>query len=105
MRGNVRSTGEAVDEVIGGPWPRELHLAILHHRAGGLELVLVTLHALPLDEVGDVENHFAGFGEAAADFFVQRHKEPVHLEADGPGPCLALALTGSRLAEIREVFA
>jgi hypothetical protein len=55
--------------------------------------------------VGDVEDHLAGFGEAAADFFIEGDEEAVHLEADGAGPGLALALAGGGLAEIREVFA
>ena len=55
--------------------------------------------------MGDVENHLTGFGETAADFFIQRREQAVHLEADGPGPGLALALAGSSLAEIGEVLA
>jgi len=70
MRGDVRSTSEAMDEVIGRPGTRELHLAVLHHRAGGLEFVLVSLDALALDEMGDVKDHLSGFGETAADFFI-----------------------------------
>jgi hypothetical protein len=99
------SAGEAMDEVIGRPGAGYLHLAILHHRAGGLEFVLVTLDALSLDEVGDIEDHLAGFGEAAADFFIERHEEAMHLEADGAGPGLALALAGCGLAEVGEVLA
>lgn len=105
MRGDVRSTGEAMDEVIGRPWTGELHLAVLHHRACCLEFVLVALDALALDEVGDVEHHLAGFGEATAYFFVQRHEEPMHLEADGTGAGLALALACCRFAKVGEVFA
>ena len=105
MRGDVRSTSKAMNEVIGRPGAGELHLAVLHHRAGGLEFVLVTLDALALDEVGDVEHHLAGFGEAAADFFIQRCEQAMHLEADGAGPGLALTLTGGCLSKIREVFA
>ena len=105
MRGDVRATGEAMNEVVGGPGTGELHLAILHHRAGGLEFVLIALDALAIDQVGDVENHLAGFREAAADFFVERSEESMHLEADCTGPGLALALAGRGFAEISEVLA
>jgi hypothetical protein len=105
VRGKVRSTGEAMDEVIGGPGAGELHLAILHHGAGGLELVLITLHAFALDQVGDIEDHFSGFGEPAADFFIQRREEAMHLEADCACPGLALALASSCLSKVREIFA
>ena len=94
-----------MDEVIGWPGTGELHLAILHHCARGLEFVLVALDALALDEVRDIEDHLAGFGEAAADFFIERHEEAMHLEADGAGTSLTLALAGSGLAKIGEVLA
>ena len=51
MRGDVRSASEAMDEVIGRPGTGELHLAVLHHYARGLEFVLVALDALSFDEV------------------------------------------------------
>lgn len=69
-----------------------------------MELVLIALDTFPLDEVGDVEDHLAGFGEAAADFFIKRDEEAMHLEADGAGAGLSLTLAGSRLAEVGEVF-
>ena len=94
-----------MNEVIGRPGTGELHLAILHHRTGGLKFVLIALHAFALNEMGDIEDHLAGFGQAAADFFIEGHEESMHLEADGTGPGLALALTGGGLAEICEVFA
>jgi hypothetical protein len=105
MRGDVRSASEAMDEVIGWPGAGELHLAVLHHCARGLEFVLVALDALALDEVRDIEDHLAGFGEAAADFFIERHEEAMHLEADGAGTSLTLALAGSGFAKIGEVLA
>jgi hypothetical protein len=70
-----------------------------------LELVLIALDALALDEVRDVEDHLAGFGEATADFFIEGHEEAMHLEADGAGTGLTLALAGSGLAKIGEVLA
>jgi hypothetical protein len=56
-----------------------------------------------INEVGDVENHLTGLGESAAYFFIQRCKEAVHLEADGPGAGLAFALTGCCLAKVGEI--
>jgi len=100
----VRSTSQAVDEVVGRPWSGELQVALAHHGAGGGELVLVALDALAIDQVGDIQQHLAAFGHAAAYFFVQRREHAVHLEADGARPGLALALAGSRLAQVGEIF-
>ena len=94
-----------MNKVIGWPGTGELHLAILHHRAGGLEFVLIALHAFAIDQVSNVEDHLSGFREPAADFFVERSEKSMHLKADGACPGLALALAGSRFAEVREVFA
>lgn len=69
-----------------------------------MEFVLVALHAFALDEVGDIEDHLSRFGEAAADFFIERHEEAVHLEADGAGTGLTLTLAGSCLAKVGEVL-
>jgi len=70
-----------------------------------LELVLIALNAFALYEVGDVQDHLAGFGEAAADFFIEGHEEAMHLEADCACAGLALALAGSCLTEVSEVLA
>jgi hypothetical protein len=96
---------EPVDEVIWRPWTGDLHLALLHGRGGGGELVLVALDALALDQVRDVEDHFAVFREAAGNLFVERIEETTHLEADCTATGLALALAGGILAQVREVFA
>jgi len=105
VRGDVRAAGEAVHEMIRRPGAGELHLAIAHHHAGGGEFVLVAFDVLAVDQVGNVENHFASFGEAAAYFFIQRRKEAVHLETDGTGAGLAFALAGCRFAEVGEIAA
>jgi hypothetical protein len=55
--------------------------------------------------VGDVEDHLAAISEAAADLFIERHEEPMHLEADSAGTGLALAGAGGCFAEVAEVFA
>jgi hypothetical protein len=55
--------------------------------------------------MGDVEKHLAVVREPAAHFFVERQKEPVHLEADGTGAGLALARARRILTQIAQVFA
>jgi hypothetical protein len=49
--------------------------------AGGGELVLVALDILAINEVSDVEYHLSALGKAAADFFIQRQEEAMHLES------------------------
>ena len=105
MRGDVSAAGEAVDEVIRGPGAGDLHLAVAHHDAGGSEFVLVALHVLAIDEMGNVENHLAGLGEAAAYFLIQGCKEAMHLEADGASAGLTFALAGCRFTQIGEIAA
>ena len=63
---------EPMDEVIGRPRARKLHLALAHHCAGGRKFVLVALHALAVDQVGDIEHHLAIVHQPAADFLVER---------------------------------
>ena len=92
-------------KMIRRPRAGELHLAVAHHRAGGGELILVALHVFAIDQMGDIENHLAGFGESAAYFFIEWHEEPMHLEADGAGAGLAFALAGCRFAKIGEIAA
>ncbi len=91
--------------MIRRPRAGELHLAVTHHGAGGGELVLIALDILAVDQVSDVENHFASFSEAAADFLIQGCEETMHLEADGAGARLAFALTGCRFAKVGKVTA
>ena len=100
----VRSTSQAVDEVVGRPWSGELQVALAHHGAGGGELVLVALDALAIDQVGDIQQHLAAFGHAAAYFFVQRREHAVHLEADCARSGLALSLTGGIFTKVGEIF-
>ena len=67
-------------------------MALPHHGAGSGELVLVALHVFALDQMGDIQHHLAALRQPAADFFVQRQEEPVHLEAHRTRPRLALTL-------------
>lgn len=64
------AASEPVDKVVWWPGSGELHVALAHHSAGGGEFVVVTLHTLAVDQVGDVEHHLAAFGHPATDLFV-----------------------------------
>jgi hypothetical protein len=70
MYGSVRAASEPVHEVVRRPRSRELQLALPHHGAGGLELVLVPFNAFAIDQVRDIEEHFSALCHSAADFFV-----------------------------------
>jgi len=100
----VGAAGEPVDEVVGRPGAGELHLALSHVGAGGGELVLVALNKLAVDEVSDIQHHFAAFGKPAADFFVEGHEEAVHLETDGTRAGLTLARPCSALTEVGQIL-
>jgi len=99
----VYAARQPVDKVIRGPRTGKLHLALAHGRAGSGELVLIALHALALDEVCNIEHHFAVVQQAAAHFLIERCEEPVHLETDGSGVGLALAGAGGTFAQVGEV--
>ncbi len=101
----VRAAGKPVHKVVWRPGTGELHEAIAHHGAGGCELVLVALNVLAVNQVRNVERHFAVFSKAAAYFFVEGHEEAVHLEADGARAGLALAGAGCILAQIAQILA
>ena len=59
---------------------------------------------LALDQVRDIENHFAALGQPAAYLFVKRKEEPVHLEAHGPRPCLTLTSARGVLSQAAQIF-
>jgi hypothetical protein len=103
LRRDVGAASEAVHEMIRWPGAGELHLAVAHHGTGCGEFVLIALHVLAIDEMGDIENHLAGLGEAAAYFFIEGNEEAMHLKADGAGAGLAFALARCRFAEIGEI--
>lgn len=104
MGGRMRGPREAVDKVIRRPWTGELHHALAHHGAGGGELILVALNIFAINQMRDVENHLAALGQAAADFFIEWHKEPVHLETNCTCPGLALSCTGRALPQAAQVL-
>ena len=104
MRRCVCAAREAMDEVVRRPWAGELQVAFAHHGAGCRELVLVALDAFAIDQVRDIEQHFAALGHAAAHFFIQRREHAVHLEADGARSGLAFALPRCIFAQVGEVL-
>src|ERR1700744_4464496 len=95
---------QPVDEVIRRPGARKLHLAVLQQLARGGEFVLVAFHALRIDEMRDVQQHLAVVHGAARDLFGLRNEDALHLDRDGTTLGLPLALPGSGLAQIGEVF-
>src|SRR6185437_16399200 len=99
----VYAARQPVDKVIGRPRTGKLHLTLAHGRAGGGEFVLVTLHALTLDQVRNIEHHFAVVQQAAAHFLIERSEEPVHLETDGARVRLSFAGAGGIFAQAGEV--
>jgi len=100
----VCAAGEAVYEVIRWPGAGKLHLALAHHGAGGCEFILVAFDAFAFDQVGDVQDHSAAFGQAAAYFFVEWSEHPVHLECYGPGTGLAFALACGSLSKLGKIL-
>ena len=97
--------GQPVDEVIRRPGSGELHLAVFHQLAGAGVLVLVALDALVFDEVGDIEQHLAGFRAPAGNFLSEGQNMRCIWTVDGAGPGLALALPGAAFSRrLVEVF-
>jgi len=92
-------------EMIGRPRAGHDHLAILELLGGGAVTVLIFFDRLGVDEVGDIEQHAVGIDLLAADFFLERIEELVHLDGEGAGFGLALALSASLLAELDKVLA
>ena len=80
-------------------------MALAHQCARGSELVLIALHALAVDQMRDVQQHFAVFEKSAADLFVERLEEPVHLKADGSSTRLPFPSARSVLPQVAEISA
>src|SRR2546428_3237590 len=64
----------ARQEVIRGPRPADRHFAVFQLLGSGAVAVLILLHALGVDQVGDVDQHSLGSDLLTADFFFQRVK-------------------------------
>src|SRR5260370_19203627 len=81
------------------------HLAVLEVLGGCAVTVLIFLDGLGVDEVSDIEQHSVGIDLLAADFFLERVEELVHLDGKGAGFGLAFALTRGLLPELEKVLA
>ena len=93
-----------MDEVVWRPGAGELHLTVLEQFARGGELILVSLHAFCVDQMRDIQQHLAIVHGAAGDLFILWHEEALHLDGDGATLGLPLALSGSGLTQVGEVF-
>src|SRR5713101_5176360 len=92
-------------EMVGRPRTGHDHLAILELLGGCAVAVLIFFDGLGVDEVSDIEQHSVGIDLLAADFFLKRVEELVHLDGKGAGFGLAFALARRLLAELEEVLA
>lgn len=104
VSGRVLMAVGALNEVIGRPGARKLHLTFLHLLHRRCVLVLIALHRLVIDQVSDIEKHLAGVHAPAGDLFRQRKEHAVHLDRKRPRLGLALALTAGALAKTRQVL-
>ena len=75
--------------------PRATHYDLNSRQMAARHLVavLIFLHLLVVDEVGNVDQHVAGLYFAAADVLVERIKDLIHLDRKGAGLGLALSLS------------
>jgi hypothetical protein len=94
----------AVHEVVRGPWAGELHAAIFELKRGRGVLILIPLHCLVVDQVGDVEKHLAGVHALTGDLLSQGQKHAMHLDGEGAGLGLALALTAGTLTQAGQIL-
>src|SRR6266852_8110504 len=95
----------AGQEMVGRPGTGHDHLAILELLGGCAVTVLIFFDGLGVDEVSDIEQHSVGIDLLAADFFLERVEELVHLDGKGAGFGLAFALPRRLLPELEEVLA
>src|SRR6266852_8713261 len=95
----------AGQEMVGRPGTGHDHLAILELLGGCAVTVLIFFDGFGVDEVSDIEQHSVGIDLLAADFFLERVEELVHLDGEGAGFGLAFALTRRLFAELEEVLA
>src|ERR1041385_7903901 len=85
----------AGDEVVWRPRAAHNDLNPGEMARGHLVPVLIFLHFFVVDEMSDVYQHAPGVNLAAAYVLVQRRKDLVDLNGEGPGLGLALTLADS----------
>ncbi len=81
------------------------HLAILELLGGRAVAVLIFFDRLGVDQVSDIEQHSVGVDPLATDFFLEGVKELMHLNREGAGFGLALALARRLLAQLGKILA
>ena len=99
----VRRRG-AVDEVIRRPRARELHAAVFEFERRRGVLVLVALHRLVVDKVGDIKQHLASVHALAGDLFGERKEHAMHLDGERTGLGLPLTLAAGALAKAGQIL-
>ena len=99
----VRRCG-AVDEVIRRPRARELHTAIFEFERSRRVFVLVALHGLVVDKVGDIEQHLASIHALAGDLFSEREEHTMHLDRESTRLRLPFALAAGALAKAGQIL-
>src|SRR5580658_8828956 len=92
-------------KVIRRPGTADRDFTVFQLLGGGRIAVLVLFHALGVDQVGDVDQHALGRDFLAADFFLQRVKQLVHLDRQRARFGLAFALAGGFYLQLRQVVA
>src|SRR6266852_5087405 len=92
-------------EMVRRPRTGHDHLAVFELLGGSAVTVLIFFDGLGVDEVSDIEQHSVGIDLLAADFFLQRIEELVHLDGEGAGFGLAFALPRCLLAKLGQVLA
>ncbi len=99
-----RTGSQAMHEVIRRPWPGELHVAVFQEQAGGGVFVLVAFDALVIDQMSDIEQHFAAVHALAGDFLIEWAEHAMHLGRNRAGLGLALALAAGNFSQVGEIF-
>src|SRR5579863_3750300 len=95
----------AGQEVIRRPRTANGHFAVLQLLGCRGVAILVLLHALGVDQMGDVDQHPFWCDLLAADFFLQRIEKLMHLDRQSAGLGLALTLAGRFHPELRQIVA
>ncbi len=96
--------GGAMHKMVRRPGAGELHAAVFEFERGRGVLVLVALHCLVVDQVGDIKQHLASVHTLAGDLFGERKEHAMHLDGESTCLGLALALTAGALAQTGQVL-
>src|SRR5580698_3639758 len=95
------STQFARQEMIRRPWSAYRQLTILELLGGAAVTVLVLLHRLGIDQVGNIDQHPVGIYSLTTNLFLQRVKHLVYLYRQGPRLGLAFTILGRLLPQLQ----